>query len=621
MFQALQYRRLAWLGLVLLLAFACLEWRLYLLHVVRHGELEGKARSYYEFKRGTPAIRGEIRDANDVPLAMVRPVKNIFVDPCLLGEQSNEMARLLACWLQTDACVLERTKLRPRLLGADGHGRKVYDNKVCLKQGASVEEWERLQRKLREDDFGFDPARLRTPQKVQLQRLRNHAVYAEDDHGRTYPQDRLLCHVVGRVDHDFGAGVFVPEWGIEKVFNAQLEGTAGCCEGVRDVRGRELPDRRAVFHKPVDGNNVVLTIDLGLQEIATKELRAGLDLYGAQGAVAIIVRVRTGEVQALVSLPDYGLGGGPMPADAWRDRVIQDLIEPGSTFKMVTYAAALNEGLIDWNELIDCKDGLKVGRPLSDSEPMGVVPLLEAFAKSSNKAAAQVGLRVGGERLNRYIRAFGFCEPTGLGLEGERYAPASPVKPGSLTSVTRASIGYGVAVTPLQLVMAMSALANEGRLMKPLLVARIVDNQGKVVAQAQPCCVRAVVSPAAARAMAVGLKAVVSKDGTGRLAMMEDFTLAGKTGTARVAGKHGYEAGKYRGTFVGFFPADAPELCILVMYDQPSSGYYGGLTAAPVCRAIAEQAAGYLRLPPGVKRLGALAQKAPAATLASGSGL
>jgi len=611
---------LALLGSVLLLAFAWLEGRLYSLQVVRHREMEGKARSYYEFKRSMPAIRGEIRDANGVPLAMVRPVKNIFVDPCLLGERAGEMAELLACWLQTDASALARTKLRPRLLEVDGHGREVYDNRVCLKQGASVEEWEWLQRKLSEANFGFNPGRLQTRQKAQLQRMRHHAVYAEDDFARTYPQDRLLCHVVGRVDHDFGAGAFVPEWGIENILNFHLSGSPGYCESVRDVRGREIPDRRAVFRKPVDGKNVVLTIDLGLQEIATKELKAGLELYGATGAVAIIVRVRTGEVLSLVSLPDYGLGCGQVPAEAWRDRAIQDLIEPGSTFKIVTYAAAWNEGLIDWNQPINCRDGLNIPRPLSDSEPMEVVPLRQAFAKSSNNAAAQVGLRVGGERMNRYIRAFGFCEPTGLGLEGERYAAADPVKPGSSTSVTRAAIGYGVAVSPLQLAMAMSALANEGRLMKPILVARIVDNQGKVVAQTQPHCVRAVVPPAIARAMIEGLKAVVSDEGTGRLAQMENYTAAGKTGTARVAGKHGYEGGKYRATFAGFFPAEAPELCILVMYDQPRSAYYGGQTAAPVFRAIAEQAASYLRLPPEIGRMGTFAQKAPAAPLPSGSG-
>ena len=548
-------------------------------------------------------------------------MKNIFVDPCLLGDRTNEMGYLLASWLRADGALLGRTKLKPRLLRVDGRGREVYDNKVRLKQAASVEEWEGLQRRLREANFGFNPAKLRTRDKVLLQRLRIHAVYAEDDQVRTYPQDRLLCHVVGRIDHDFGAGAFIPEWGIEKTLNAQLSGLAGFCESARDVHGREIPDRRAMFRKPVDGDNVVLTIDLGLQEIATKELKAGLELYGAQGAVAIMVRVRTGEILALVSLPDYGLGSGQVASGAWRNRAIQDLIEPGSTFKIVTYAAAWNEGLIDWNQGINCRDGLNIPRPLNDSEPMGIVPLWQAFAKSSNNAAAQVGLRVGAERLNRYIRAFGFCEPTGLGLEGERFTSGSPVKPGSVTSVTRTAIGYGVAVTPMQLVMAMSALASQGRLMRPILVARIVDNRGNVVTQAEPRCVRAVVPPSIAREMLEGLKAVVSTEGTGRLAQMENYTVAGKTGTARVAGKHGYEAGKYRGTFAGFFPAEAPELCILVMYDQPRSAYYGGQTAAPVFRAIAEQAVSYLRLPPELKPAATLAQKATAASLRLGSGL
>jgi stage V sporulation protein D (sporulation-specific penicillin-binding protein) len=610
MFQAFQYRRLVLFGVILLLAFSAIEWRLYYLQVVRYQELARKSYPYFEVRKTTQPVRGEIRDCHDRLLAISRPVKNVFINPVLLGDRTNEMARFLASWLNTDPARLASTKLTPRLLGHGPNGAPFYDNRVCLKLGATLEEWERLKQSLEVQTFGFGLAKLPGRQKVQLNRLRKHAVFAEDDQLRIYPQDRLACHLLGRLEHDPFIGVFVPRWGLEQTLDNVLSGQAGYCESVRDVSGAEIPSRRAAFREPVDGQNVVLTIDSVLQDITARELKAGMDLYAAQGAVAVMVRVKTGEILALVSLPDYGLAGnGLVPELAWRNRAIQDVIEPGSTFKIVTYSAALNESTITWDRLVDCQDSRNIPRSghLSDHERLGLVPYWEAFQKSSNIAGAQVGLGLGAERLNRYIRAFGFFAPTGLGFKEERFTQV-PADSWSATAVSRRSIGYGVAVTPMQLVLAMSALANDGRLMKPMLVARVVDNRGQVIRTSVPQCVRQVVTPATARQMVQGLKKVVEKEGTGFLAALADQTVAGKTGTARVAGKHGYEPGKYRSTFAGFFPADTPEVCLLVMFDQPRPLYFGGQTAAPVFHKIAEQTAIYLRLPPEPKSAQLLAQ-------------
>jgi stage V sporulation protein D (sporulation-specific penicillin-binding protein) len=605
MFQAFQYRRLALFGVILLLAFAAVEYRLYYLQVVRYQELTRKSQPYFEVRRTTQPVRGEIRDCHDRPLAITRPVKNVFLDPAQLGDRTNEMAKVLASWLNTDPARLSTSKLGLRLLGHSANGAPFYDNKVCLKLGVTLGDWERLKQSLEAQTFGFDLAKLHGRQKVQLNRLRKHAVFAEDDQLRIYPQDRLACHLLGRLEHDPRTGVFVPRWGLEQTLDTALCGKAGYCESVRDVTGAEIPNRRAVFREPVAGQNVVLTIDSVLQDITARELKAGMDLYQAQGAVAVMVRVKTGEILALVSLPDYGLAENEtVPQQAWRNRAIQDLIEPGSTIKIVTYSAALNEGAITWERIVDCQDSRNIprGGHLSDHERLGRVPYWQAFQKSSNIAGAQVGLGLGAELLNRYLSAFGFSAPTGLGFKEERFSPV-PADSCSATAVSRRSIGYGVAVTPMQLVMAMSALANDGRLMKPMLVARVVDDRGQVLRNNVPQCVRQVVTPTTARQMVLGLKKVVAKEGTGCLAALDNYTVAGKTGTARVAGNHGYLPGKYRSTFAGFFPADAPEVCLLVLFDQPVPLYFGGQTAAPVFHKIAEQTALYLDLSPEIKPL------------------
>lgn len=619
-FQPFQNWRLIRFTLCLLLGFGGLEWRLYRLQVVRHLELRAKAAAHFEYKQEYQPVRGEIRDCCDRPVAMIRPAKNIFINPCLLGSRTNEMARLLASWLGCDAARLLDTKLRPRLLTIDSHDAPIYDNKVCLKMGATLDEWDDLQRDLAQDAFGFDLARLTRltrGQKSVLNRLRCRTVFADDDQLPIYPQNRLICHLLGLLDHDPRTGIIVPERGLQELLNWALAGVPGSTTGVRDVHGTEDLSHRRVSEQPVDGLNVVLTIDSVLQEIAAKELKAGLDSCHATGAVAIIVRVRTGELLAMASLPDYDMEGGTEPPGSSRNRALQDLVEPGSTFKIVVYAAALNEGLIDWEQEIDCDNIQGIPGQMTDHKRLGKVPRWKALAQSSNRAAARLGLDLGADRLKRYVASFGFYDPTGLGLAGERHGV--PPAPGlwSDTLVSRVSIGYGVEVTPLQLVMAMSALANDGRLMQPLLVSRIVDNQGNVISNIVPHCVRSVVTPAAARLMVVGLKTVVSNEGTGNLAQMIGIPAAGKTGTAKVVRNKSYVPGKYRSLFCGFFPSDSPELCVLVMFDEPTTTnqiYYGGRSAAPVFRQIAGQAARYLRLQPAPNASLQLAQwQAPAA--------
>src|SRR5262249_35713999 len=251
----------------------------------------------------------------------------------------------------------------------------------------------------------------------------------------------------------------------------------------------------------------------------------------------------------------------------------------------------------------DCENGSFVfaGKRLHDHERYGILSVEEIITHSSNIGAAKVGIQMGPDRLYQYMRAFGFGNKTGIQLLGEVSGLVHPVNRWSKLSISRIPMGHEVAVTPLQIVMAMCAVANGGRLMRPMLVDRLEDEEGNILFRNYPQVVRQVVSERAARLMVTALKTVVSTNGTGKKAMLEYYTVAGKTGTAQKIVNGMYRRDKHFSSFIGFFPADAPELCVAVFLDEPKNGYYGGEAAAPVFRDIAERAAKYLAIPADIQ--------------------
>jgi cell division protein FtsI/penicillin-binding protein 2 len=286
-----------------------------------------------------------------------------------------------------------------------------------------------------------------------------------------------------------------------------------------------------------------------------------------------------------------------------RNRVITDPMEPGSTFKIVVVSGALNDGIVTLNEIFDCEHGAFVfaGRRLHDHDKTcGLLPVEKIITKSSNIGAAKIGIKMGGRRLYDYMCDFGFGARTGIPLPFESPGISHRLEKWSKVSIAQIPMGQGVSVTRLQMVMAMSAIANNGRLMRPLLVSRLEDRDGRTVVQYRPEMVRQVVSEATAQQMVQALKTVATKEGTAEKAALEDYTVAGKTGTAQktIEGVAGYAPEKFISSFIGFFPADKPELCISIVMDEPKQGHYGGLTAAPVFRDFAAAAANYLNIRP-----------------------
>jgi cell division protein FtsI/penicillin-binding protein 2 len=326
-----------------------------------------------------------------------------------------------------------------------------------------------------------------------------------------------------------------------------------------------------------------------------------LEKHSPLSISGIVVRPRTGEILAMATLPNFDPNNPNLAsAEALRNRVIADVAEPGSTFKIVVVSGALNDGVVRLSDTFDCENGHfhYAGRVLHDHESYGVLSAEKIITKSSNIGAAKIGIKMGENRLSDYIHNYGFGTRTGLPLPGEISGIVHPVKKWSKVSIAQIPMGQGIAVTSLQTMMAMCAIANKGVLMQPMLVERLEDRDHVVVAKYSPQRVRRVISEAAAEQMVTALKTVVT-EGTAVKAAMTNYTVAGKTGTAQKSGgPEGYLKGKYFASFIGFFPADNPELCISVVMDEPKQGYYGGQIVAPVFRQIAEAAANYLNIRP-----------------------
>jgi len=607
MAQKIQFRRCLMLALLLCLGFVGLGYRLVDLQVLRHEELAAKARWNHKLTSFREPRRGDILDAQGNPLATSVFVKTICADPSLVGGWQRKIAQTLAPLLQVPETELEQ-RLQPRLR-REASGTVITDRYVVLKRKVSVETWQQIQQAMAELDFGFDIKQLPRAQRTFYYLLRRKAVFADSvgDQLRIYPNKSLAAHVLGYVgteERDLGYTKLldtVGRDGIELALNSKLRGVPGWRVTETDSRRREVVALRGQDVTPRDGLNVVLTLDSMLQHHLETALAEAMQKHEPISITGIVVRPRSGEILAMATLPNFDPNcPGAVSADARRNRIITDIMEPGSTFKIVVVSGALNDGVVRLQDQFDCENGrfAFAGRILHDHHPYGVIPVERIIAKSSNIGSAKIGIKLGEPRLYEYIRAFGFGEKTGLPLLGEVSGYVPPVKNWYKVSIAQIPMGHGLTATRLQMAMAMAAIANDGVLMRPMLVNRLEDRQGNLVAQYAPQAVRRVVSEAAAREMIKALRAVTLPDGTAAQAALEYYDVAGKTGTAQKAGRGGYMPGKYFSSFIGFFPADNPELCISIVLDEPQHGYYGGQVAAPVFRQFAELAANHLNIRP-----------------------
>jgi cell division protein FtsI/penicillin-binding protein 2 len=582
---------LLFLGILVGLSFVVLSGWLWRIQVRDHERWAALAADNAQQAITRVARRGDILDIRGTPLAISVPAKTVCADPSLIYTQRVEVAQLLAPLLGMDAGALFR-HLEPRC-HTNAFGRRVTNSFVLLKHQVALDQWRRITNAmagLRLEPKPKHVGALWLAQKA----LRTQAIFGVDEPLRQYPSQTLAAQVLGyvassEVEGDHGRAYEIEGLGgIEKRFDALLNGQPGWRSPTEDVA-------------PRPGLNVVLTLDAGVQAIVEEELAKVMTKFKPRSVFGLVVRRRTGEILAMANLPTFDPNQPGTNLAAFYNHVISDAFEPGSTFKIVTIGTALNDGKITLDEQVFCENGYWAEYGLNDSHHgYGLLTFELVLAKSSNIGTAKAALRLGATRLYNTVTNFGFGWLTGIPLPDESRGRIAHPRSWDGKTISRVPIGQSIMATPLQTAMAMAAVANGGELMQPFIVARIEDEQHHVIRRATPTVLHRVLSPAAARDLVQALKSVASEEGTGKAAQLDYYTAAGKTGTAVQVVNGAYSSSTYFSSFVGFFPADNPELCILVGVDRPDVhiAYYGATVAAPAFKAIAERVGGYLRIPP-----------------------
>jgi cell division protein FtsI (penicillin-binding protein 3) len=434
------------------------------------------------------------------------------------------------------------------------------------------------------------------PDTVQrIKRLQVAGIGFVKESKRFYPNFEVASHVLGFTGVD-------PEGleGIELRYDATILGNTGYLVTERDALGRDVALHDAVVKDASPGRSLVLTLDKNIQYLAEKELAKAVESSGAKAGMAVVAEPATGKVLALANYPTFNPNSfSRYTPFQLRNRSVVDSFEPGSTFKIFLMAAAVEEKLVRPQDLVNCENGSYVfgGRTIRDDHPQGRISVSDVLRYSSNIGSAKIGFKLGDDRLYRYLRAFGFGEKTGIDLPGETGGGLRPVSRWYGSDLATIAFGQGVSTSAMQLVSAVSAVANGGMLMKPYLVERVIDDAGRELKHIQPQAVRRVISADTAATVTRMMETVVANGGTGTKAAIEGFRVAGKTGTAQKVDpvSRGYSATKRTASFIGFVPADKPQLTILVVIDEPSTSPYGGVVAAPAFREIAFNTLCYLK--------------------------
>jgi len=558
--------RCALVCLAFILLFSAFSFRLIYLQLIKHDEYAGIAAEKHVYKQPIFAQRGEILDANNEVLADNIPVETLVAD---------------ASHLNNVAVTVELLASRLKILRAELADKLQGDRRYIV-----------VQREV--PQATADSLR----QELRAQNLRG--IYFEHDAARVYPNGSMLCHVIGFTDFEH-QGI----QGVEASMDEYLRGQDGYRYIEHNRAGQEIVLYRGQERAPHNGYNVHLTIDLHLQNIVENELDAAMRQYSPKKATIILMRPQTGEILALANRPHFDINErSESKPEQMKNRAIIDMMEPGSTFKIVAAAAALNEHKFGLDSMILCEHGAWNfgGTILHDHAAFSDLSVKDILVKSSNIGAAKLAVSLGDQKFYEYIRRFGFGERTGIELPGEISGLIRPPQAWSKISITHIPMGHEIGVTPLQMATAMATIANGGKLMMPRLVKSMTTSDGKTVSSLTPVPVRQVISPQTARQIGEALRGVVSDRGTAAAAAVPGFVIAGKTGTAQRVDPHGgYEKGRYVVSFIGYLPADHPEFVGLVVLDDAQTKpemNYGGLVAGPIFSRIAEKAARYLDLEP-----------------------
>jgi cell division protein FtsI (penicillin-binding protein 3) len=552
--------RIRLIGFLFLLAFVLVGVRAMDLQVLQGQEWIDRAEKQHQKIVPLTPQRGTIYDRNGAELAVSLDVDSVFAEPRKIKDRA-AASKALAKALELPAKAVQ-AKL------------KGNQNFAWLKRQVSPQQ----------SEAAID--------------LNIEGIHRIKEHRRFYPNSGVAAHLLGFTGLD-------PKGleGLELKYDQTLLGSGGFLVTERDALGRGIGSGVPEVQGASSGHNLYLTLDKNLQYIVERELAAGVEQANGRAGTVVMLEPSTGKVLAMASFPTYNPNSFAQHKPAqWRNRTICDAFEPGSTFKIFLMAAALNEAVINTTQKIDCENGkFRVGgKTIHDHKPYQRLTPLEIIKYSSNIGSAKIAKILERKSFFDYIRKFGFGELTGIDLPGEQVGMVHRPDRWFEVDLAAISFGQGLTVTPLQLAAATAAIANGGVLMEPYVVEKVVDQQGQIRESRQPKVIRRVIARDVAKVVSDMMESATADGGTSVNARVPGFRVAGKTGTAQkvdpVTG--GYSADKRLASFVGFVPAEAPRLVILVTIDEPKTQVYGGLVAAPVFSRIAAQSLQYLKAAP-----------------------
>jgi cell division protein FtsI (penicillin-binding protein 3) len=554
-------RRTIIVGSIISLFFMAIGAKAIYLQIFCSSWLSQKAANQYESSFKSSGKRGTIYDANLRELAVSIDVTSIAAHPPQIND-ANAAAKSLSKILKVD---------RKELVHKLSSDKKF----VWIKRPVTPKEHQAVQNlKIPGIDFILE-------------------------HKRFYPNKMLAAQILGFTNID-DTGIE----GLEYYYDPYLRGTTSKFTVFKDALGRGF-DGEKKWVSNFSGNNLVLTIDSTIQYITEKALDEAVTKFSAKSGMAIVMAIKTGAILSMAHSPLFNPNAfGGFEQKLWRNRIITDPFEPGSTMKIFSAAAAIESGSSSPNSIFYCENGAyKIGKDvIHDIHGYGWLSLQQIIKHSSNIGSVKVNEITGPEPLYKTLLDFGFGAKTGIDCPGETAGSLAPYHRWSKIDAGAISFGQGISVSALQLITGTSAIANKGVLMRPYIVQAVTDQNGRLVKSFGPRKVRRAVSEKTAMTLARIMQTVVTDGGTGVNAAIEGYSICGKTGTAQKIDEKGeYTDGKYISSFVGFAPAETPEIAILVVLDEPQREYYGGIVAAPVFRKIAHKTLSYLNIPPKSK--------------------
>ncbi len=536
--------------------------------------------------------RGTIYDRNGKPLAVSASVETVSISPATVRDAKNEE---------------ETAEVLSEALG--------IDKEDIIKKINKNTSYEVIKKKVEKEQAD----------KIRKEQLAG--VYLDEDSKRYYPNGNFASHLIGFTGMDnYGLQ------GIEMIYDSYLKGNPGRVVSAKSADGTEMPYRYERFYSSENGSNVVLTIDQTIQHFLEKHMEtAVVDNDLQKGAAGIIMDIKTGEILAMATKPDFDLNDPfsltaaekevvkAQPEDKrgkkeseillskWRNKAVVDSYEPGSTFKIIVAAMGLETGKLNVNDQFYCKGYKEVGGyriHCWKTVGHGAEDFVDGIKNSCNPVFMEIGERIGRNDFYKYYKAFGFTETTGIELNGETSGLFFDMSIFNETELATSSFGQGFQITPLQMITAVSCIANGGYLMRPYLVKQLTGEDGEILEETKPKAVRQVVSEETAKTLCQLLENVVT-DGTGKNAFIEGFHIAGKTATSE---KQPRGSGKYIASFVGFAPANDPQIACLIILDEPPNEHMGGIIAAPVVKAVMEDTLRYIGVEPDLSESDAEAE-------------